>query len=89
VQTRINTLIEQNPTVVMSIASGSDYVVAHLRRPQTTIKNSNVPTLQIAGGQPVSPGSDTTLTITANEAPLQDTQIELNVSGSAAPGDGL
>jgi len=86
VQTRVNTLIEQDPTVVMSIATGSEYVVGTPASAQTTIKNNNVPTLQIAGGTTVSPGGDTTLTITANEAPLQDTQIELNISGSALQG---
>jgi hypothetical protein len=86
VQTRVNTLIEENPTIVMSIASGSSYTVGTPASAQTTIKNNNVPTLQITGGATVTPGSDATISITANEAPSQDTQVALNISGSALAG---
>ena len=36
--------------------------------------------------RPSSPGGSATLTVTANQAPLQNTQVELDVSGSASPG---
>lgn len=86
VQTRVNTLIEQDPTIVMSIASGSNYLVGAPSSAQTIIKNNNVPTLELSGGTTVSAGGDTTLTITANEAPIQDIQVPLNISGSAVQG---
>lgn len=86
VQTRVNTTVEPDPTLVLSIATGSDYTVGTPSSAQTTIKNTNVPTLNISGGTPVSPGGAVTLTITADQAPLQDTQVSLAISGSAASG---
>jgi hypothetical protein len=86
VQTRVNTLVEQDPTIIMSIDSGSGYTVGAPGSAQTTITNNNVPSLQISGGTTISPGNATTLTVTANQAPLQDTQVELNLSGSAVAG---
>ena len=48
--------------------------------------NNNVPTLQISAGTTISPGSATTLTITANQAPVQNIQVSLNLLGSAEAG---
>jgi hypothetical protein len=86
VQTRVNMLVEPDPTVTMTIASGSGYVVGSPDAAETTITNNNVPSLEISGGTTVSPGSEVTLTITANQAPLQNTQVSLAVSGSAVSG---
>jgi hypothetical protein len=86
VQTRVNTLVEQDPTIIMQIAGSADYTVGTPGSAQTTITNNNVPSLQISGGTTVSPGGATTLTVTANQAPLQDTQVGLELSGSAVAG---
>ena len=72
--------------MILSIASGSGYTVGTPSSAQTIIDNSNVPTVQITGGSTISPGASTTLTITANQAPLQDTQVDLSISGSAVSG---
>jgi hypothetical protein len=53
---------------------------------QTTITNTNVPALTITGGTTVSPGGTATLTVSANQAPAQATQVQLSVSGSASAG---
>ena len=45
-----------------------------------------MPTLQITGGTNVSPGAAATLTITANQAPLQDTQVALSFGGTPLAG---
>jgi len=86
VQTRVNTVLEQNPTIVLSITGGTGYSVGDPSSAQTTIKNTNVPTLQITGGTTVSPGGTATLTITSDQAPLQDTQVGLTINGSAVAG---
>jgi len=86
VQTRLNTVVEQDPTIVLSIADGSNYSVGSPGSAQTTIKNTNVPTLQITGGTTISPGGSATLTVTSDQAPLQDTQVGLTITGSAASG---
>ena len=86
VQTRANTVVEQNPTIVLSIASGTGYSIGDPSSAQTTIKDTNVPTLQITGGTTVSPGGAATLTITSDQAPLQDTQVGLTITGSAVAG---
>ena len=86
VQTRVNTIVERDPTIVMSIASGSGYTVGSPSSAQTSITNNNVPSVQISGGTTLSPGSATTLTITANQAPIQTIQVTLNLLGSAEEG---
>lgn len=86
VQTRVNTIVERDPTIVMSIASGSGYTVGSPSSAQTSIMNDNVPSLQMSDGTTLSPGSATTLTITANQAPIQTIQVSLNLLGSAEEG---
>ncbi len=86
VQTRVNSVVEADPTVTMSIAGGSGYSVGSPSSAQTTIKNNNVPTLQVSGSTTVSPGGSATVTVTADQAPLQDTQVDLTVAGSAQAG---
>jgi len=86
VQTRVNNVVEPNPTIVLSIAPGTGYSPGSPSSAQTMIKNPNVPTLQITGGTTVSPGGAVTLTINADQAPVQDTQVNLSVVGSAVAG---
>ena len=85
-QTRVNDVVEADPTIVMAIAPGSGYAVGSPATAQTTITNDNVPTLQISGGTTVAPGGATTLTITADQAPIVNTQVELSLAGSAVAG---
>jgi hypothetical protein len=87
VQTRVNTVVETDPTISMTLLSGgSSYDIGTPSEAQTTITNDNVPALQISGGTTVSPGGAVTLTITANQTPLQNTQVSLDVTGSAVAG---
>ncbi len=86
VQTRATTTVQPNTTIVMSVASGTGYSVGSPSSAQTTIANSAVPTLQITGGASVSPGGTVTLTVTANQAPLQNTQVALSFGGNASAG---
>ena len=86
VDTRTNTLVEANPTIVVSLASGTGYTVGSPSSAQTTITNDNTPQLQITGSATVTPGGSATLTITANQAPLEATQVLVSLGGSAQPG---
>ena len=86
VQTRATTTVQPNTTIVMSVASGTGYSVGSPSSAQTTIANTAVPTLQITGGTSVSPGGTVTLTVTANQAPLQNTQVALGFGGNASAG---
>ena len=86
IQTRFTTTLASNPVVTLTINGGSGYSVGSPASASTTIANTNVPSLSITGGGGVSPGGSTTLTVTANQAPLQNLQVELSVSGSATPG---
>lgn len=70
----------------MALAGGTGYVVGSPSSAQTTIQNGVVPTLQISGSTTVSPGRSATLTITANQAPLQNTQVALTFGGNATAG---
>ncbi len=86
VQTRVNTTVQANRVITLSIGSGTGYDVGSPGSASTTIANNNVPALTISGGTRVSPGGSATLTITANQAPLQTTQVQLEVAGSAQLG---
>jgi hypothetical protein len=86
VQTRATTTVQPNTTITMSLTSGTGYTVGSPSSAQTAIANSAVPTLQISGGTSVSPGGAVTLTVTANQAPLQNTQVALSFGGNASPG---
>ena len=86
VQTRATTTVQPNTTIVLSVASGTGYSVGSPSSAQTTIANGAVPTLQITGGTNVSPGGTVTLTVTANQAPLQNTQVALSFGGNASAG---
>ncbi len=86
VPTRLDNLVKPSKTLTMTITSGSGYDVGGQNSAQTTITNTNVPKLSITGGTTVSPGSQVILTVTADQAPLQDTPVALTFSGDAAPG---
>jgi len=86
VQTRDTTVVGPNPTLVVSLATGSGYTVGTPGSAQTTIKSVTVPTLSISGGTTVSPGGSATLTVTASQAPVQDLQVGLTAGGSAVAG---
>ena len=78
--------VGSNTTLDVSIDSGSGYDVGSPSSAETTIANNNVPQLQISGTTTVSPGGSATLTISADQAPLQATQVVLSFGGSASPG---
>ena len=86
VQTRVNTTVGSNKTVVAALDAGTGYTVGSPSSAQTTIANDNVPQLTISGGTTVSPGGSATLTVTANQAPLNNLQIFLSFGGSAVAG---
>ena len=85
VQTRATTTVQPNTTIVMSVSSGTGYSVGSPSSAQTTIANGAVPTVQISGGTNVSPGGTVTLTVTANQAPLQNIPVALSFGGNASP----
>jgi hypothetical protein len=86
VPTRLDNVVKPDKTLTMSIISGTGYTLGSPISAQTTITNNNVPTLTLTGGVTVSPGGSATLTVTADQAPLHDTQVSLTFAGDAAPG---
>lgn len=86
VTTKVNTVIEPNPTVVLSIAAGTGYEIGTPSSAQTTIVNTNVPALKITGTTTVTPGQTATLTVTASQASYKNLQVVLSVAGSAVAG---
>ena len=86
VATRVDQVVKPKKTLTISIGSGSGYSIGSPSSAETTIVNSNVPSLHISGGGVVAPGGAATLTITADQAPVHDTQVSLSFSGDALPG---
>ena len=85
VDTLTTTDVGSSTTLIVSLASGTGYAVGSPSSAQTTIANNNTPQLQITGGETVSPGGSATLTITADQAPVHDTQVLLSFGGNASP----
>ncbi len=86
VQSRVDSTVAADTVLTMSIAGGSGYSVGSPASASTTIDNTNVPALSISGSTTVASGSGATLTVTADQAPVQPTQVQLQVSGTAQPG---
>ena len=87
VQTLATNQVGPSTTLTVSIdGSGTGYTVGSPGSAQTTIADNNVPQLQITGATTVSPGGSATLTVSADQAPIQDTQVVLSFGGSASAG---
>ena len=68
---------------LLTVADGTGYTVGLPGHGATTITNTNVPTLSISGGTTVARGGAATLTVTADQAPLQSPRSSSSVAGSA------
>jgi len=86
VPTRVDNVVKPSKTLTITLAPGSGYTIGSASSAQTTITNNNVPSLTLTGGVTVSPGGSATLTVTADQAPVHDTQVGLTFAGDAAPG---
>jgi multidrug efflux pump subunit AcrA (membrane-fusion protein) len=85
VATRVDTLVKPDKTLTVALAAGTGYNVGSPNRAQTTIVDNNVPEVHIDGSGSVTPGGSRILTISADQAPLRDTQISLTFAGDATP----
>jgi len=86
VPTRVDNVVKPKKTLVLGLRPGSGYSVGSPVSATTTISNSNVPQLRLSGTRTLSAGWTTSLTVTADQAPLHDTQVGLTVAGDAMPG---
>jgi multidrug efflux pump subunit AcrA (membrane-fusion protein) len=86
VPTRVDQVVKPNKTIMLSLGSGTGYSIGSPNIARTTLINSNVPAMRIAGGGTITPGSAATLVVTADQAPVHDTQISVTLAGDAVPG---
>ena len=86
VPTRVDQVVKPKKSLTLSLAAGTGYTVGSPRSAQTTINNINVPSMHIGGGGTISPGSTARLVVTADQAPVHDTQISVVLAGDAIPG---
>ncbi len=84
--TRPDTLVEPDKTLVVTLDAGAGYTPGTPHSATTTIVSHAVPQLTLTGSTTVQQGQSATITVTADQAPLQTTQVGLNVGGSATPG---
>ena len=85
VPTRVDTLVKPNKTVTVALAAGAGYTIGSPGLAETTLVDNNVPAVHISGGGDVTPGQSRVLTIAADQAPIQDTQLSLTFAGDATP----
>ena len=86
VQTIGNNLVQPDQTLSVALDGGSGYVVGTPSSATTTIVSSTVPQLTVSGTTSVQAGQSATITVTADQAPVQDTQVSFQVGGSAQAG---
>jgi hypothetical protein len=86
VPTRVDTVVKPKKTLTLSLQGGSDYSVGSPSSATTTITNTNVPKLRLSGSTTISAGWTAKLTVTADQAPLNDTLVSLQFAGDATPG---
>jgi hypothetical protein len=86
VQTVGNNLVQPDQTLTVQLTGGSGYTVGSPASASTTIVSSNVPQLTVSGSTTVQAGQSATITVTADQAPVSDTQVVFSVSGSAQAG---
>ena len=84
--TRANNLVQPNRTLSLALGSSTDYTVGSPGSAHTTIIDANTPEMHISGGGSVTSGASRVLTITADQAPVHDTQVSLTFAGDAVPG---
>jgi hypothetical protein len=83
--TRQDTLVEPDKTLVVSLDNGTGYTVGSPGSATTTIVSDDVPQLSLTGTTTVQQGQSATITVTADQAPVQTTQVGLTVGGTAKP----
>ena len=86
VPTRVDNVVKPTKTLTVSLGASGSYSVGSPSSAQTSITNLNVPAVHLSGGATVSPGGSATLTLTADQAPIHDTQITVALAGDAIPG---
>ena len=86
VPTRVDQVVKPKKTLTLSLGAGAGYAVGSPNKATTTITNSNVPTMHIGGAGTITPGSTAKLVVSADQAPLHDTQVTVSLAGDAVPG---
>jgi hypothetical protein len=86
VQTINNSLVQPDQLLTVQLNSGSGYGVGSPSSASTTIVSSTVPQLTVSGSTTVQAGQTATITVTADQAPVQDTQVAFQVGGTAQAG---
>jgi hypothetical protein len=84
--TRQNTTVEPNKTLIVTLDTDAAYNVGSPGSATTTIISNDVPQLTLSGSTTVARGQSATITVTADQAPVRDTQVVLNAGGTAQPG---
>lgn len=76
-------VVEADRTISVSLSPGADYTLGATTTDQTIIEDNDSPELNITGTTTVREGQRVSVTITADQAPLTDTDITLSVQGTA------
>lgn len=86
VPTRLDGVVEPDARLTLQLVSGNGYRVGDPGAATTTIQSTDVPELSLTGGGTVAAGQTAAFTVTADQAPVRDTSVLLEVAGTAQPG---
>jgi multidrug efflux pump subunit AcrA (membrane-fusion protein) len=85
VPTRQDDLVEDDESFTLGIAAGSGYHT-NGEVASTRIVSDDVPEVTVSGGSRVAEGASTSVVVVADQAPVRDTQVSLNLGGDATAG---
>jgi len=87
IPTVVDKTVESDRVLIVAVASSSSYQIGSPSTAQVTIESEITPELTITSNtESVSDGGAATFTITADQAPVEDTSVNYQAVGTAVPG---
>jgi hypothetical protein len=87
IPTAVNTSVEPDRTLTVSLAPEAGYQIGSPGSATVVVKSGALPTLTLSADKSsIAEGGAASFTITADQAPTQDTSVNFVVQGTALPG---
>lgn len=80
-----DTIVENDPTISVSVGAGTGYVVGTPATADVAIDDDDAPEIEITGSTTIAEGQNATLTITADQSSTGPIVVNLAPSGAAQP----
>ncbi len=78
--------VERDETIEVTLEPSPAYRVSSASSARTTVDSEDLPEMSLVGGATLAEGATTTVTVVADQAPVEDTSVNYQALGTAAPG---